>query len=324
VSKEEEMHAAKSSFDSDESWKKDREKFVSFIYKEVESSHVSYLIPLVLFSIGTFWEMSINSGNMLFHDDSLAELYDALEGLQEGVRKSRDIYLDVQASIAGEESAPSTKSEAMFPGSSPSSSAIDLWKAVETPAVVKSWDLSLSNTNLEYSETNTTCRRPGNVSCYPAAFIPMPHHYTMCTFKLTQARAQSNRLTIGVSTSSMKASYGDGFGRELNSWGIHDDRSDPKKCAVFYAHGQSVMDAPRKLRENDIITVLCNRQAKELTISVNNFEFSFTFKASTSTRGSPNGEGLPEGPGEDGVTYYFGATFADDHSLQVLDNPASL
>ena len=77
----------------------------------------------------------------------------------------------------------------------------------------------------------------------------------------------------------MRVGSTDGFGREQGSWGIVDDRGTNRGTpATFYTHNQVVHVGPRKLREGDCVSVVCNTDSRVCLIVVNNFEFGVIFK----------------------------------------------
>ena len=128
----------------------------------------------------------------------------------------------------------------------------------------------------------------------------------------------------------MPTSGGDGFGREEGSFGISDDRQS-REPASFYADGRMVGQAPRKLKQGDVITVIVDISEEVCIIAVNDFEFSVTFhqnvgEETPSERSSEAGTHLrikKAGPKADNQ-HWFGATFANDHRLTIVSDKAIL
>jgi hypothetical protein len=291
---------------------------VNKMHESMESSHVSHLVPLVLFSLGMFWDDLHRNGHsscsklLLPLRDHIAELSASLKravpfhspvstpGVEDGdgVSKTRDGSEGCRALSAFEN---------------------------DPPESLTKWNVGPSNVYLTYSDEDSVCERSGDVSCYPAAFSTVSSPFTMFTVKLVRAHSSNNWLTIGVCGLNMGDSNGDGFGREQGSWGICDDRSSDS-LATFYADGRAIAQAPRKLLEGDYVTVICDLEASVCIIAVNNFEFSVLFYPSSMAEeilsleprrqmtlaavAGPSRSSTPE-------RYRYGATFANDHRLQV-------
>ena len=83
---------------------------------------------------------------------------------------------------------------------------------------VTHWDVNISNNNLEYTDENTSCRRPGSNSCYPAAFAQVPGLRSSFSVTLLETLSTTNWLTIGLCAAGFATQSSDGFGRTVNSW----------------------------------------------------------------------------------------------------------
>ncbi|RYG65172.1 hypothetical protein EON64_12480, partial [archaeon] len=87
------------------------------------------------------------------------------------------------------------------------------------------WCRTASNSELTYTNENTSVERVGSVSCYPAAFAKLVNERAMIRVVVDVAPKSSNWLTFGVARRGMASSSSDGVGRTANSWGLSDDRS---------------------------------------------------------------------------------------------------
>jgi hypothetical protein len=156
-------------------------------------------------------------------------------------------------------------------------------------SVINEWDITSSNSDLEFSDANTTCKRPGGVSCFPAAFCPIKESLQVCNFTLKQTGSTTNWLSIGVCKEGFARSNSDGFGKSSNSWGIADDRSKEDAPAFFAYNGTKLCEAPRKLKIDDVITLICDFSRNTIEISVNYGEFTHIFgNESSSQTNSPH------------------------------------
>eukprot|EP01035_Chromulina_nebulosa_P020109 gene20109-26109_t len=148
---------------------------------------------------------------------------------------------------------------------------------VSSYSAIKSWDINKSDNTLSFTNNNTSCRREGSISCYPAAFAVLSSRLTVLNVILDEISSKTNWLTIGLGKKSFASSYSDGFGRSSDSWGIADDRSKESENAFFAYNGIKVQSAPRPLKLNDVISLILNLDIGSLEISVNYGEFSHIF-----------------------------------------------
>eukprot|EP01031_Cornospumella_fuschlensis_P038702 gene38702-47052_t len=179
------------------------------------------------------------------------------------------------------------------------------------PAYVNSscsyeWCRNSSNTELTYTNENTTVERVGSVSCYPAAFAKLVNERSMIRVVVDAAPKSSNWLTFGIARKGMANSSSDGVGRTSNSWGLSDDRSSSSSYTIVAASGSEVASF-RKLRVGDVLTAIMDTIEGWCEISVNDTEFTHRF------------EGLPSGSRDD---YVFAMTFANDHRVSIVFDPS--
>ena len=203
-------------------------------------------------------------------------------------------------------------------------------RIVADVAAVVVWDVGSSNTSLEYTDSSTSCRRPGSTSCYPAAFARVPSALVSSfSVELTETGSNTNWLSVGLGKTQFPIAISDGFGRSPDSWGIVDDRSRESENAYFAFSGLKIRAAPRKLRRGDVITIILDLQTPRLEITINFGEFTHVY--GTSIEGCKFAV-LAAGIGvtsfdtpsiSDNVAsadFVFGATFANDHKLQIDPN----
>lgn len=292
------------------------------IEEEIGKSHIGALVPLALFAFGLLWNNLINGGrqdichNFINIIDSLNLLAESTKSVLDLLRREEPLrelsaLSTSSTSILGTAAEKKNENENRF-STSPEILAKSTCKLFEPlPESVMQWETLESNRSLEFTDCNTTARRPGSVSCYPAAFALVPSAYSTISFMLSEAGSRTNWLSIGVAKVGFASSSSDGFGRTTNSWGIADDRSKDLESSFFAAYGRRICPAPRKLKVGDIITVSINLNLGTITISVNHGEFSHTF----GDGGQGDNNIGPHGKASD---FYFGATFANDHQLKII------
>ena len=171
--------------------------------------------------------------------------------------------------------------------------------------LINNWDVSLSNTSLEFEEENKTVKRIGSRSCYPAALAKVTAPQCSLVIRVEEALGRNNWLTIGICRRGFQTSNTDGLGRTAGSWGVADDRSKEQEHAFFVAEGNTAKIWSRKFKEGDVITVTCDLEQGLATIDVNG-DFSFRFS------------GLVGKPDD----YLMGSTLANDHKLRILNSPS--
>eukprot|EP01039_Chlorochromonas_danica_P008496 gene8496-9364_t len=169
------------------------------------------------------------------------------------------------------------------------------------------WNRAISNTDLTYSNDNTTVERVGSVSCYPAAFALLTSERSMFRVVIDAAPKTSNWLTFGVAKKGMANSSSDGVGRTALTWGMSDDRSSSNSYTIVAAHGTEVASF-RKLRAGDILCAQIDTIEGYCEVSVNDTEFCYRF------------EGLPPGTRDD---YWFAMSFANDHRVSIIAEPST-
>jgi len=118
---------------------------------------------------------------------------------------------------------------------------------------------------------------------------------------LTEAGELQNSLSIGVCKSGFAVASSDGFGRTSNSWGIMDNRNNASEMASFSGNREATVPAPKKFAVGDRITVTLDLDASTATFAINGGDYGHVFS------------GVVGNPAD----FWFGATFANDHTLAV-------
>lgn len=168
---------------------------------QMKRSHVANLVPLVLFGTTLLWRHLISSGRRI-QAKCLVNLFEPLHLISKSLAPFMSFEKRFRPSLNADPENEPTNIEPV---------------KLSVPSVAN-WDPSLSNSNLEFTEDNLTCRRPGSASCYPAAFASFPANKCSFSVSLSETLSTTNWLTIGVCTSGFATSSSDGFGRSSNSW----------------------------------------------------------------------------------------------------------
>ena len=281
-------------------------------------SHVGCLIPLCLFTIIVFIEELTRGGNNICRISDLKEssyiphynpfitLSKSLNELIKLIHSALKLRSSIICDVISQVSVLPSKTSAV--------------KNMPVPEEISRWDLSTSNSSLEFTEDYSCCKRPGSVSCYPAAFASLHKTYSIFTVVLDEAGTRTNWLSIGICKAGFATSSSDGFGRTSHSWGIADDRSKDSENAFFAVGGTRVSVAPRKLKVGDVISITVDLNVGYAIFSINNGEFTYTFGKveSRPDNQSTINQNVPKG---DVREYWFGATFANDHKLRISHSP---
>jgi hypothetical protein len=171
------------------------------------------------------------------------------------------------------------------------------------------WDTSISSKFLEYTNGNSTVKRPGSASCYPACFAPLTAPHCAFTVKIDAAKLDSNWLSFGICKAGFARDSSDGMGRTADSWGIADERSSGNTTAPVVASSKSTVGSlPRKLREGDLLTAEIDTSAGWSEVRLNQSEYKYRFT-------------IPTGAKE---AYWFGMTFANDHQVTIQGSGATI
>lgn len=169
---------------------------------QMKRSHVANLVPLVLFGSTLLWRHLINSGKRN-QAKCLVNLFEPLHL----IAKSLTPFINFEKRF-----------RSILNADPDNNMPISSEPVVVSVPSIASWDPSLSNSNLEFTDDNLSCRRPGSASCYPAAFAQFPANKCSFSVTLSETLSTTNWLTIGVCASGFATSSSDGFGRSSNSW----------------------------------------------------------------------------------------------------------
>jgi hypothetical protein len=165
------------------------------------------------------------------------------------------------------------------------------------------WNINLSNTQLTYSNDNTSVKRIGSVSCYPACFANLSSERSMITIVLDEVKQGPNWLSFGICTKNFPKTNSDGVGKTRDSWGLCDDRGrNSNEKAHIFSCGKDV-GRINKFKLNDKLHCIVDTCEGWCEVSVND-ELIHRFD-------------IPVGNFED---YLFGMTFANDHKITMLDD----
>lgn len=189
----------------DSALEQNRELYIA-LEKEISRSHLASLVPLTLFAVSVLWQ------SLLFKDQGgscrqFLQLFEPLCALVNSLRRVES----VTERFRGSESTEREEGAEV---------ALALTAALAAaPLCVTVWDTALSNSSLEFTEQNRSCRRPGSASCYPAAFAALPASKCVFSVTLTHTNSQNvNWLSVGVCGVGFATSSTDGFGRSAKSW----------------------------------------------------------------------------------------------------------
>jgi hypothetical protein len=133
------------------------------------------------------------------------------------------------------------------------------------------WDQNISDSELQFTASDTIARRPGSVSCYPASLIRIPQSenaYSL-TMSLRQAPRGPNSMSIGIAKFGFKDHGSDGFGLSENSWGLIESRSDGD--GKLYGN-RIALGSFRKMREGDVFSVVYDRRVGKCWLLVGQTE----------------------------------------------------
>lgn len=166
-----------------------------------------------------------------------------------------------------------------------------------------SWNLSVSNTSLSFSNNNRTTKRPGSVSSYPAAFANIPAERSSICVEVDACFTGPNWLTFGLARRGMENSGSDGVGLTADTWGISDERDNSSEAYIGNC-GRRIGRCP-KFQQGDIIKGEVDLSAGWFEVTVGAFSYRFD---------------IPIGSCED---YYFAMTFANNHQVSIIPDPFS-
>jgi hypothetical protein len=174
---------------------------------------------------------------------------------------------------------------------------------------VTQWSTDISDSALVYGASNTTAKRPGTVSCYPAAFAKLPAERAKFRVHLTTAPRNGNTLSFGLAKRGMQVTNSDGVGRTTNTWGVADDRNSSNTDGpVISASATKLHSWSRKWAAGDILSAEVNTTAGWCEIALHGSADKHRFT-------------IPTGSKED---YWFAMTFATDHVITILPSDSTV
>ena len=205
--------------------------------EKIESCHISHLVPLLLFGFNLVWNHFIVNRKRNY-TEIFAQLFPLLCELDYSLSRMKAMDQKYQWLLLRSYTQPTTTIQdnnnnhnlkdiasydpAKFTTTGTDASNTNTSSSVNIIQIpiqpVLQWDVGMSNNNLEYTEDNTSCRRPGSNSCYPAAFAPVPGVRSSFTVTLAEALSTTNWLTIGICAAGFATQSSDGFGRTVSSW----------------------------------------------------------------------------------------------------------
>lgn len=163
------------------------------------------------------------------------------------------------------------------------------------------WDEALSNPDLVFSDSLTAVSRPGMVSSFPAALIPIPTSSVQFTVSVLLERSVSanNVLSFGLSDADFPSKGAQSFGERKRSWGIYNNRSSTDNLSYIAAQGD-ILTIFRSLQDGDVLKFECDLRAGVGILSINESELVHEFIIPTT------------------YTYVVGATVCNDHTLRII------
>jgi hypothetical protein len=185
---------------------------------EMDKSHVASLVPLTLFSAATIWRGLLLGRRVKDLTSTLVTLLEPLTLLLTSLGRAEKIKSFFPPDALSMHALDSSASKSSFSNNIeakkvPSKEEASLSASSHAP--VLQWDVGLSNNALEFSDQNTSCRRPGSTSCYPASFATLPGPQSVFNVVITEANSATNWLSIGL---CYQLASSDGFGRTSKSW----------------------------------------------------------------------------------------------------------
>ena len=180
--------------------------------------------------------------------------------------------------------------------------------AGETSTVEK-WDRSLSDQELQFTADDTTARRPGGASSYPASLVSIPSSCgsISLTAVLTQASTASNAMSFGIARRGFRKSGTSGFGGTSGSWGINENNRATDSGGCILSYGGSSKEEKRrfrKMKQGDVFCLRYERALGRAWLFINGSELVQEFKIHE--------------PGESDVELVLGATYCNDHELKIV------
>jgi hypothetical protein len=164
------------------------------------------------------------------------------------------------------------------------------------------WSRDISNGSLTYSNDNTSAKRSGSVSTYPACFAKLPSDKSIITVTVDAVvESGCNTLSFGICTPGFPKSSSDGFGKTKNSWGICDDRGKRDGKAKL-ASDKTIIKDIDKFKLGDKLQAIINTTEGWCDLKINDYAFEHRFD-------------IPSGSADD---YLFGMTFANDHKCTII------
>jgi len=169
-----------------------------------------------------------------------------------------------------------------------------------------------SNSSLLYTNSDRTVKRPGGVSCYPAAFVPITSSNCRVTFEIDECELSVNYLSFGLCRKNFPNSSSDGFGKTRESWGVCDNRNRSNASdQVFVGHNRDQDGSCRKFEQGDRVTLIFNSTMETFTFSLNDGEYVHEWAIPCAEHDVPEN------------AFQFGATFANDHQITIVEETAT-
>ncbi len=120
---------------------------------------------------------------------------------------------------------------------------------------VGAFDPSISDPHLEFSGGGKSAKRPGSVSCYPAALAPLTAPQCMIKFLIESCPQQGNYMSLGLVKRSFRTNGSNGVGPSQDSWGLLDTRDSSSTGPATISACGSNKATWRKFRAGDVVTV---------------------------------------------------------------------
>lgn len=126
----------------------------------------------------------------------------------------------------------------------------------------ESWDVSISNHDLVFSEGETQAKRPGGISTRPAALV----RASSLAVHIVDLPVTNNTLTLGVAKwPGFRTSGGHGFGEQTGSWGLCLHCGKQNGTRIVHSSKEQVDQLPR-LQVDDVVRMECDHSLGRVSV----------------------------------------------------------
>ena len=175
------------------------------------------------------------------------------------------------------------------------------------------WNPALSDTELIFSDNESTCHRPQSVSCNPTSLIAITGASVAMCCIIPEKKRTMNRLSIGIARKGFaKNGACRAFGLCESSWGLYEDVANCSNVMYINACGTKV-DEVDILEVENRVYIRYDRATGRAWLMVDRArgDFSRPVVKQEFTLHVP-GDAIDD-------EYVMGAIYADDYRLKLLD-----